>query len=190
MSRFDNFIVQCLFGFLLMLVVSGCAPGSVGSGTGPSAIQPTGLGASPTALPTSGTGLPLVPEDNLITGVSFAATDVLGDWYDPTTKTLISMTANSIAIRQACTQFNFVGSWGVPSNFAHQVLGTITVTTPSSVVTGSTASVQSSNGRFVVALSSGGALYAQLINAEGATEFRLPTVMRAGNQAAVTGSCP
>jgi hypothetical protein len=110
MTRFENFCVQCLLGFLLMLVVAACGPGSTGTGTGPFAT----VGAVP--------GANLGPA-GILTGLNFIARDVSGSWTD-SDGTVLTISDQSITLRQGCNSFSFSGAWATSQTDLAQVSGT------------------------------------------------------------------
>ncbi len=110
MTRFENFCVQCLLGILLLAVVTGCGPGSGGTGTGPI----TG------AVPLSNSG-----PSGILTGVNFVSNDVTGVWAD-SAGTVVTLTTESIAVRQGCNSFSFSGTWGNTVGDLAQVQGSYT----------------------------------------------------------------
>jgi hypothetical protein len=106
MTRFENLCVQCLLGFLLMIVVAGCGPGSGGTGIGP-------IGA----VPGANTG-PV----GILTGLSFIARDVSGTWID-SDGTVVTISDQSITLRQGCNSFSFSGAWATSASDIAQVQG-------------------------------------------------------------------
>jgi hypothetical protein len=109
MTRFENLCVQCLLGFLLMIVVAGCGPGSGGTGIGPI----TG---------SSGVNAPSLVATGIATGLNFIARDVAGTWTD-SDGTVLSIADNSISVRQGCNSFSFTGAWATTASDLAQVQG-------------------------------------------------------------------
>jgi hypothetical protein len=187
MSRFENLCIQCLMGLLLMLVIGGCSPGSAGSGTGPSSSEPPPIaGTPPGATPNSTPSLPIVPGANLVTGVTFNNSDLLGRWIDVASSTTLDISNESIVLKRACREFVFQGSWVATQALAIQLSGTLTSQASSSL--GITAGVDPSG--LVLALPTSNQLYAEVIRNVGDSVLRLPGMVRATNNETLSISCP
>jgi hypothetical protein len=185
MSRFENLCIQCLMGLLLMLVIGGCAPGSAGSGTGPSSNEPPSTNAPPSAGPNVTPALPIVPGANLITGLSFNNRDLLGFWIDAETATTIEITAQLIKVKRACLEFVFEGAWVANDALAIQLSGNLT--TQASVSQGTVAAVELA--ALVLALPAANQLYVEVIRNTGNSVMRLPAVVRANAGSGAANGC-
>lgn len=172
-------------GLLLMLVIGGCAPGSAGSGTGPSSNEPPSANAPPSVGLNVTPALPIVPGANLITGLTFNNTDLLGYWIDAETGTTIEIAAQSIRVKRACLEFVFEGAWVATDALAIQLSGNLT--TQSSVSQGTIATVESA--ALVLALPAANQLYVEVIRNTGNSVLRLPAMVRANVGAGTANVC-
>jgi hypothetical protein len=186
MSRFENLCIQCLMGLLLMLVIGGCAPGSAGSGTGPSSNEPPpGASAPPVTSPNASPPLPIVPGANLSTGLTFKNSDLLGVWIDAETGTKIEIAAQSIRVKRACLEFVFDGAWVANDALAIQLSGILTIQPSASQ--GTVAAVEAAS--LVLALPAANQLYVEVIRNAGDSVMRLPAMVRANVGAGAANAC-
>jgi hypothetical protein len=185
MSRFENLCIQCLMGLLLMLVIGGCAPGSAGSGTGPSSNEPPSANSPPGAGPNVTPALPIVPGENLITGLTFNKSELLGLWIDAETGTTIEIAAQSIRVKRACLEYLFDGAWVATDALAIQLSGNLT--TQASVSQGTVAAVEPA--ALVLALPAANQLYVEVIRNTGNSVMRLPAMVRSNVGAGAASVC-
>jgi hypothetical protein len=185
MTRFENLCIHCLMGLLLMMVIGGCAPGSAGSGTGPSSNEPPSNGAPIAANPNMTPALPIVPGANLITGLTFNRVDLLGQWIDIDTGTTIEITIETIKVKRSCFEFVFSGSWAATNALAIQLSGNWI--TQSSASQGTVANIEPA--AVVLALPAANQLYVEVIRNTGDSVLRLPSMVRLTNGVGVANVC-
>ncbi len=189
MSRFENLCIQCLMAVFLMLVIGGCAPGSAGSGTGPASSEPptTSVPTPPGASPNTTAPLPIVPGENLITGLVFNSTDLFGRWVDVQSKTTIEITSQKIRLISPCLEFVVDSAWVAKDALAIQLSGNLISQASRSVGT----AASSGPASLVLTLPAANQLYAQVIRLEGVNVLRLPSMVRvAADSPAIAAVCP
>lgn len=155
MTRANTFFIQAMIGLLLLIVIGGCSPGSTGSGSGP--------GGSITAQPNI---TPMVPNDDLPTGMAFSSSTIAGVWYEASTGLILNLQPNSVRLIAACVQFESTGVWLANPAFAVEVLGTYISRNPLGI------QPELFNGRVVISKPSTDGLFVQFIDRNGATILR------------------
>ena len=158
MTRANTFFIQSVIALLLLIVIGGCAPGSTGSGSGPGGTVPQQANTNP--------NLPIVPNDDLPTGMAFSAASVSGIWHDASIGLVLTLDQNLVRLVAPCVQFESTGVWLANTAVAVEVRGTYISRNPLGV------QPELFNGRVVIAKPNTDGLFVQFIDRNGATVLR------------------
>ena len=175
MTRANSFFIQAMIGLLLLIVIGGCAPGSSGSGTGPSGSMPAVI--EPNINPPSPILSGAVP-----TGELFSAATVAGIWHDPSTDLLLNLTTTGVRLVAPCVQFESTGNWLEKPALIAEVTGTYLSRDPRGI------QPELFNGRVIISKPQTVGLFVQFIDRNGATVFRTDKLRKVSVEPA-TGVC-
>ena len=154
MTRANSFFIQAMVGLLLLIVIGGCAPGSTGSGTGPSVAVPS--------IVTT----PVITDDEVPVGAAFSASTVSGIWYDANIGVVLNLGPTLVRLVAPCVQFESTGAWLIDPAVITAVTGTYISRNPLGV------QPELFNGRLVISKPSTDGLFVQFIDRNGSTLLR------------------
>lgn len=176
MNRDNNLAVQFFVGVMLLLVLGGCAPGSTGSGDGPSSASPP-LVAAPSvsqSLPVDTNNLP-IGSIELPIGQSFTVADLNGIWYDSRAGLVLEVSTSSttllttVVVRSSCYSFTSTGPWPAQTARAVQAFGSLT---------SNSAAIASGSYRLIVTQPLEQQVYIELLSQGNSTLVLSPNLVR------------
>lgn len=176
MNRANNLGVQIFIALMLMLVMGGCAPGSTGSGDGPSSASPptTSAPASSLSLPVDTNNLPVGSSD-LPIGQSFVLASIHGVWYDRNAGLILEVSTSlttmltTVVVKQSCYTFTTAGPWPNQMALAVQAFGSLTSTS---------AVLASGSYRVIIAQPSEQQIFLELLSQGNSTLIRSANLTR------------